>query len=237
MKVFLERYKNVTLLEGEEREELFSKTIMSISGIKDIGSKLTVLEESINKNIESMLTWKLLVEAPEDADAERAGATTAGDVAPEALDVSGEDMGAEEGMTDEAGAPGSEDAEIPSDDMLEPVADKEVAIVNALLSVIEKIFWNGNQENKELANLIKELRDMREAGNFSEDRLAEIFTDLFDITQQVASNMEQESPAGEEGETIPEEGEEGAEETPAEPTAEELPAETPAEEPTPLDNY
>jgi hypothetical protein len=233
---FLGRYKNMTLLGEEALIESLSKALLAISESNKIDSKLKSLMESIKKN-KNMITWGKLTEAPLPGG-------EAMPASPEAADTMGADaMGTETGTTaPEAVEPPTDEAELPeeptdetaglgTEEDLATESSKEVAIINALLGTIEEIFWNGNQENKELANLIKELRDMREGGEFDENRLEEIFKDLFSVTQQIQTAGGEEEVGEEElapTDELPVEGAPG--EVPATP-------EVPAAEPSPLENY
>lgn len=245
-KVFCEMYKNITLLEREDLNEMLSKTLLAVFGNAEISDKLQKVYEAIDSNKESMLHWKLLQEQPPmAADPMPAPGTPAGDVPPEAADVSDVAPGGEEAAAeDPAGVDvtpdelpmAGEDEEVT--DELATEATEEVKIINALLDVVEDVFWNGNQENKELANLIKEIRDMRTSGTFDEERLSEIFRDLFAVTQEISTSPVEESPTGEE---LPPEEEMGMEEPGMEG---EMPAEAPeapggpgAGEATPLETY
>jgi len=202
-KVFCDFYQNLTLLSEDERNELFTKTLLAISSNNKIDDKLKKITDAINENKNRMLSWDLLNEGapalpttpPEATDvAAPAPGIDAPPTAPEAgapTDVTPDELPAAEEPVDETGELGSEEE-------LATEATEEVKIINALLEVIEDVFWNGNQENNELANIIKEIRDMRAAGSFDEDRLVEIFKDLFSVTQQIATSTEEESGAGEE---------------------------------------
>jgi hypothetical protein len=234
---FCEFYKNITLLNEEELTEMLSKTLLSVSSSNKIDENLKKVFGVLKENKKIMFNWGLLMEAPPLPPAPTgmdapAGAAPAAEAPEQAVDVSAEDVPPAEGVVAEGGEAMEEPAgtaELGSEEDLAKEATEEVKIINALLSVIEDVFWNGNQENTSLANIIKEIRDMRQSGNFDEERLTEIFRDLFSITQQIGTGTEEEVPAGEE--LPPEEGAapEGA------PGVE---ATTGTEgEPSPLENY
>lgn len=221
IKTFIERYKNITLLGEEAMKEDLSKALLAVKESNKISESLNLIVKTIKENYSRMLTWDKLnlsegipgeapAMSPEAApiDPSMAGGAEAGVTAPEA--VTGDDIEIPEEPTEAT-------EELGDESTMATEASGEVAIINSLLTTIEQIFWNGNQENKELANLIKELRDMRESGEFDEVRLEEIFKDLFAVTQQVETASEeevgeQEIMAGEEesmgAESAPEAGEE-----------------------------
>lgn len=243
--VFCEFYKNITLLSEEELGEMLSKTLLSVYSDPKIDDKMKKIYEAIDANKERMLRWELLQEQPPMAAEPPPRGTQAGEVPPEAIEATeGEPgvPGTEEPTTEPAGLDVSPDElpdadeGLPGEEDLATEATEEVKIINALLDVVEDVFWNGNQENKELANLIKEIRDMRASGSFDEDRLSEIFRDLFAVTQQIATSPEEEVPGGEElppeeaGEGIPPAGAEAPTEAPAA-------APEAAAEPSPLETY
>ena len=240
LSVFTEAHKNITLLNENELNELLSKTLLAVCVDNKIDDKLKIIKEAI-KNNKDMLRWNMLIEQPVPTGELATGETATADIGGPMPGVEGA-VGAPESMEptatpDEMALEPSEAGELGTEEELATESTDEVAIVNALLSTIEDIFWNGNQENKELANLIKELRDMRVSGSFDEERLEEIFKDLFAVTQQIESTPEEEVPAGEE--TPEEKPIEGEGEMPS---SEEIPgAETPSAgeiaAPSPLATY
>lgn len=235
IKPFIERYKNMSLLGEEILKEDISKALLAVNESNKISEHLETIMKAIKENYENMLTWDKLNLQEGIPGGEAAPG------APEAA-VGGDPMAAAAG---EEAPPGSPEAEagieptlpeepteateaLGDEEQMATEASGEVAIINSLLSTIEEIFWNGNQENKELANLIKELRDMRESGEFDEQRLEEIFKDLFAVTQQVET-AEGEEEVGEEEIEAGEEAITGEEVGAGEEVAAEEGAETPLE--------
>jgi hypothetical protein len=209
--VFLEMYKNITLLGERGLKEELSKALLSVSETNKINENLNLLIDEIKKNKKNMITWDLITEqAPgEEADAGAPAATAPQAPSPEtaAPEASPNEPSAMTAIPEEPGMP----TDMPPENDLATESTQEVAIINALLTTVEDVFWNGNQENKELANLIKEIRDMRASGNFDEQRLEEIFKDLFSITQQIGTSPQEEVSGAEaataEGVPTPAEGE------------------------------